>query len=62
MALKTGFLQQMWRITIVPLLADSCYTPRLLLWGRCQPVSGCSLGVNFGDVNNWNRPIADLYD
>jgi hypothetical protein len=22
-ALKTGFLQQMWRVTIVPLLADS---------------------------------------
>jgi hypothetical protein len=37
-------------------LADSCYTPRSESRGRCLPVSSCSLGVNIGDMNNWNRP------
>jgi hypothetical protein len=27
---------------------------------KSQPVSGYSPGVNFGDVNNWNRPIPAL--
>jgi hypothetical protein len=30
-ALKTGFLQQMWRITIVPLLAESRYSEIMIL-------------------------------
>jgi hypothetical protein len=40
------------------LMADSCYTPQPEPRGRCLPVSSYSLGVNFGDVNNWNRPDA----
>jgi hypothetical protein len=41
--------------------AVTCYTPQPEPKGRCLPVSGYSLGVNFGDVNNWSRPNAAIH-
>jgi hypothetical protein len=55
-----GHLQLVSRLTYERPVAATCYTPPPEPRGRCLPESGCSLGMNFGDVNNWNRPRADF--
>jgi hypothetical protein len=57
-ALKTGFLQQMWRITIVPLLAVSGDKPFLEMYFRFVAQSSRSQTVNSGAMDFRTRPEA----